>query len=99
MVKWIFQPHVFNWFALRGSLPVTLLPPKGPIYADIELSAMPRLKNHRAGTASKRAALSPGVGAQAIMWQKGNSLTVHLGVFRTDVYDLGDFTILSGAET
>ena len=49
--------------------------------------------------ASKLAALSPGVGAQAIMWQKGNSLTVHLGVFRTDVYDLGDFTILSGAET
>ena len=60
---------------------------------------MPRLKKHRAGTASKCAALSPGVDTQAIVRQKGNSLTVHLGVFRTDVYDLDDYTILSGAET
>lgn len=60
---------------------------------------MPRLKKHRAGTASKLVALSPGVDTQAVAWQKGNSLTVQLGVFRTDVHDLGDYTILSGAET
>ena len=60
---------------------------------------MLRLKKHRAGTASKLAVLSPGVDTQAVVWQKGNSLTVHLGVFRTDVHDLGDYTILSGAET